>query len=56
MAPSTSHADIIVPRARDNEVAIEMVAMEIARRVEAATERALETATAASAASSAPGK
>ena len=33
-------ADILVPRARDNVTAIEMVAKEIARRVAAAQEEA----------------
>ena len=35
-APSMNFADILVPRARDNVTAIEMVAKEIARRVETA--------------------
>lgn len=36
IAPSMNHADILVPRARDNETAIEMVSREVQRRVEAA--------------------
>ncbi len=32
-AQSKNWADVLVPRARDNDVAIEMVAKEVARRV-----------------------
>ena len=40
IAPSMNFADILVPRARDNVIAIEMVAKEVARRVGEAKERA----------------
>jgi hypothetical protein len=38
--PPPPHTDILVPRARENLVAIEMVASEVARRVETETVRA----------------
>lgn len=42
VAPSMTFADLIVPRARDNVVAINMLAREIQRRVETGEVRKVE--------------
>ena len=53
--PSKNFADILVPRARENRVAIDMLAKEIDRRVVARKEEAAGRALAAAAVSAAAG-